>query len=569
MTKITALIALLVAALLMQSCGGASSAAGLDEQRLSASLDLGPSIGAEGARAALVPTAEAGTYTLSVENAQGAKALYGEVRYNPLSQHLTGMTPQSGSAADPALVLLVDDPANGRAQFGWVLPNFDVRPGLSGSIEIASLSLASGPARVNKQVLKAPTGTGNAFTIAGEVLSDGRPQLTWLEALQGDGDNNGEVNISDLTPLGISFKKSPSPTDPADSQERDADYDKNGEVNIADITPVGLNIGTTLGGYVILSGPDAASLTEGEEFSRTAMFPTKPNTTSGELTWVWAGPDPLTEDTTYKVRPYDATAAKTRGKDSDNTVTLIAPVQTTTVTDVTIKVPAASGLVTDSDGDYVVVLTEESVDGVDGNAQNIPGVVESLQLSADVDTAEDPGNIIDGTTIVQWRVIDGGGLANVGNGGISGTKGLMDFVDRGKVTIEAHANGNFAIKDTVSFKLYSIDSIDLVATPGGAGPVAVNGGAAVSFTATGNFDFDAGNTKEITRDITAFCNWGMLPGGANGGDFSFDTGVADLDTGGASSGDTVQVSAEFPATDDVHLFDNQKRASNLVTVNIN
>src|SRR5690242_3340086 len=69
MTKITALIALLAAALLLQSCGGASDAADSGPQRLGASLDPATSIGAEGAQASLSPTATPGSYELTVVGA--------------------------------------------------------------------------------------------------------------------------------------------------------------------------------------------------------------------------------------------------------------------------------------------------------------------------------------------------------------------------------------------------------------------------------------------------------------------------------------------------------------------
>ncbi|MCH7472945.1 hypothetical protein IIA79_08350, partial [bacterium] len=63
--------------------------------------------------------------------------------------------------------------------------------------------------------------------------------LSWGYNCQGDYDQNGEVNISDLTPLGMHFGKSGGFA--PDSIEAVVDGDANGEINIADVTPIGIN----------------------------------------------------------------------------------------------------------------------------------------------------------------------------------------------------------------------------------------------------------------------------------------------------------------------------------------
>lgn len=530
----------------------------------SAVLDQSASIGAQGAQIELRRSAEG--QAVLVTRLSGAKAVYGELRYNPADMHVAAIQP--AASGPEALVLIADDPARGRVQFGWVLPNFNVRQGVSGSLNIGSVSFAEGAA-AHKVALKAPAGSGNAIDLAAEIIdpdSDKRARLTWLEGLQGDGDNNGDVNISDLTPLGISFGATPG-SGPGDSQARDADYDKNGEVNISDITPLGLNLGTSLGGYKIMAGPAADNLSEYDDFARSEMFTGTLNAASGELTWIWEDSTDLLEDTHFQVVPYDSLGPNNQGLASD-TEFLEAPAQEQTVSDITIELGPGVTLDLDGDGDYVVILTENAVDATPGNAEPIDGVLESLQLVAMVDTVEDPGVIFDGTSLVVWRLIDGGGLANVGNGGAV-QKGLMSFVNRGRIEIEAHAVGNFAVKDTIGFKLYSIQEVQLAASPGGAGPVSVASGASVGFAATGIFDFDGiANGNEISADITPYVGWGMIFDGGNTGTFSFDTGAPSLTTDSASTGDGVRISAEFPRSDNITLYDNQKKGSNLVRVDI-
>lgn len=79
----------------------------------------------------------------------------------------------------------------------------------------------------------------------------GSAELEWAHYQVGDYDQNGEVNISDLTPVGIHIGKNSS--DPGWNTAQAADGDGNGEINIADVTPIGQNFGAVVGGYVVES----------------------------------------------------------------------------------------------------------------------------------------------------------------------------------------------------------------------------------------------------------------------------------------------------------------------------
>lgn len=79
------------------------------------------------------------------------------------------------------------------------------------------------------------------------VGGSGPHYLVWTYVNQGDYDLNGEVNIADLTPVGLHFGLNSS--HPLWLLAQAADGDGNGEVNIADVTPIGVNYGGAVRGY--------------------------------------------------------------------------------------------------------------------------------------------------------------------------------------------------------------------------------------------------------------------------------------------------------------------------------
>ena len=74
---------------------------------------------------------------------------------------------------------------------------------------------------------------------------------SWTYRNVGDYDQNRQVNISDLTPLGANLGTSSS--DAGWPAAQIADGDTNGEVNISDITPLGAHLQNSVDGYFIQS----------------------------------------------------------------------------------------------------------------------------------------------------------------------------------------------------------------------------------------------------------------------------------------------------------------------------
>lgn len=86
-------------------------------------------------------------------------------------------------------------------------------------------------------------------------LGGGAAALSWTYKNRGDYDLNGEVNISDLTPVGQHFGRSSA--HPQWDAAQKADGDGNGEVNIADVTPIGQAYGAQCAAFN-LYGSDSA-----------------------------------------------------------------------------------------------------------------------------------------------------------------------------------------------------------------------------------------------------------------------------------------------------------------------
>lgn len=121
----------------------------------------------------------------------------------------------------------------------------------SGQAVNAKLSL--GPA--SKSVQTPPQGArGEVTDLTVSYSREGYVTLQWTEVNNGDYDLNGEVSVSDLTPLGVHFMET------YDASAPDAhlnplywiDGDRNGEINQADITRIGANYKSTIGGYTVL-----------------------------------------------------------------------------------------------------------------------------------------------------------------------------------------------------------------------------------------------------------------------------------------------------------------------------
>lgn len=166
---------------------------------------------------------------------------------------------------------------------------------------------------------------GDANQVSDLVLEESSGMLQWTLQSSGDYDQNGEVNIADLVPLALHFSQHAENTgNPAlsllhdansggfarDSVESVVDGDGNGEINIADVTPIGLYFHNGISGYRVYGSTSwqdyPASDSEPSRITALAELPLASalgNSASGRLSFEYEL-DTVQPEMAYWVRPY-------------------------------------------------------------------------------------------------------------------------------------------------------------------------------------------------------------------------------------------------------------------------
>ncbi|MCB1219210.1 MAG: hypothetical protein H7A35_05810 [Planctomycetales bacterium] len=161
-----------------------------------------------------------------------------------------------------------------------------------------SLRLSRGS--VDRSISSPPDGNINKVQdLKVADLGGGNVLMEWTELNWADYDHNGEVGISDITPLGIYFGQA-GPWQPSEPQYW-VDGDGNGVITLADITPIGQRYGTSVKGYntyrVAGSTPPAFGLLQFADAAEATVNQKLPRTYS-----VTVSSPP---DGTFTVRPVD------------------------------------------------------------------------------------------------------------------------------------------------------------------------------------------------------------------------------------------------------------------------
>jgi hypothetical protein len=260
------LLALLLLA--VSSCGaGGSAAYQLGHLDVRVSSADGSDVADSDLRLATTEAGEGYMVSLS-SSAEAAESALVELTFDP------GYVVEGAVRSCPAgqLTLLVSDKP-GMLAFGVVMePGQTLAPG-----ELLRFVLrpATATDRLAAAAPVADYGKVTDFTLSDEA---GVVTASWGYRSRGDYDQNSEVNISDLTPLGSRLG---AVTNDGDLDEYDSvlDGDGNGEVNVSDLTPIGQNYQARISDYMLMhaDGADLETAVSAQagliDFSASTMAP--------------------------------------------------------------------------------------------------------------------------------------------------------------------------------------------------------------------------------------------------------------------------------------------------------
>lgn len=205
------------------------------------------------------PTADGCIISITASGAVQQKALYFDLAYDARALHPVAATPVAGIAdCEPLTITVLDD--CGMVHYGQILPTPAERDGFSGDGVVATVEFRRGAAEPTRRIRGVPTHEESSTT-----LEDSYPAtLNWTGRNVGDCNQDGLVNATDLTPIGVHY--SPEAYLSLGWLARPAmqavDTDNNGLITAADITAIGRNYGNSiLGGYRIYASADPADYT--------------------------------------------------------------------------------------------------------------------------------------------------------------------------------------------------------------------------------------------------------------------------------------------------------------------
>jgi len=203
------------------------------------------------------------------------KACYFELTYDPdrfdpleasasklllgADQDSTAPSPVKHEAAGPSILELAVMSQSGAVHFGEVLTDYQHKPGFTGSGVLATVKFARRQF-TQRSASTPPTDDASRTEAHWDPASRA---LTWFYYCTGDYDQNSEVGVTDLTPLGANFGAA-GPFDPQSALSV-IDGDNNGQLNVSDITPIGANFARRVQGYDVYLGPDPANLPGGND----------------------------------------------------------------------------------------------------------------------------------------------------------------------------------------------------------------------------------------------------------------------------------------------------------------
>lgn len=194
---------------------------------------------------------------IAVEGAHNLKALMCELRYDPLLYdpqpvECTGALDPAGGEVISQTFALDTDP--GYICYGQLLPLPQAREGFSGDSTLAI-------ARFKRQADHASKATQTMVNRRSQTTLYWDPessQLSWYYYCSGDFNQNGYVEVADMTAIGTEWRRfSGGGPFPDSDLASVVDYDSNGEINGADIEPIIRFFGESVVSYSVFTSSSA------------------------------------------------------------------------------------------------------------------------------------------------------------------------------------------------------------------------------------------------------------------------------------------------------------------------
>ena len=263
--------------------------------------------------------------TVGVTEAGNLRALCLELDYDPslltpLSLERSQLLDKSLPRQDLLELTKLDRP--GTVHYAHMQPLLS--HGFDGSGELLTVRFRRQSMASSRLASTPPTASQSIAQLSGSIQSG---ELAWYYRNRGDYDQNGEVNVSDITPLGVKLGAvSATPGEAFDEalSEWMVDGDENGNINISDITPLGANLGNSASaGYNIYTSDAETDYPDSDNGNTNGPGTTLLGVAGGtpplsdalnyaakaaeHLRFVYTLPDPL-PGKYYWVRPSDGTS---------------------------------------------------------------------------------------------------------------------------------------------------------------------------------------------------------------------------------------------------------------------
>ncbi|MBN2081893.1 hypothetical protein JW859_06745 [bacterium] len=239
----------MIAVLLVLSCLGCSTKnigslgdPGRDTARFTMTVDDESFFNGASADEFYLSTREYDTHVLVDINARGAdslKALYFKMEYDAETYRPEVVQPSDamGDTSDMLKVQIFRNP--GEVAYGQIVTNPDWRTGANGDVTLATVSFRKEAFSEGHIVSTPPNKPASAV---GDLAFDGTDTLTWHYVNIGDYNQDGEVGVADLTPIGVNFGEDVTPNQfDFNTALSVIDGNSNGQIEVADITPIGQN----------------------------------------------------------------------------------------------------------------------------------------------------------------------------------------------------------------------------------------------------------------------------------------------------------------------------------------